>query len=92
MACKGCFGHAKACFADVSILVLGCNVAGSGARGKLSTVSVDKFAEKFSGGGNFPCILVRSLHCTKNRQNHNALKIKGRIFIFRQGSEKSQDL
>ncbi|MBL4928234.1 hypothetical protein [Fuscibacter oryzae] len=92
MARKGCFGHAKACFADVSILVLGCNVAGSGARGKLSTVSVDKFAEKFSGEANFPCILARSLHCTKNKQNYNQLKIKGRILIVWQGTEKSQDL
>jgi hypothetical protein len=43
-----------------SILVWGCTEQKALARGILSTVSGDNFAEKISGGRIFPCFLTGS--------------------------------
>jgi hypothetical protein len=50
MSGAGLFGHAERAIPDVAILRLRCTEPRAGARGKLSTVSVDKFAEKISAG------------------------------------------
>jgi hypothetical protein len=53
MSGAGLFGHAERTISDAPILRVRCTEPRAGARGKLSTVSVDKFAEKISGGPDF---------------------------------------
>ncbi|MFN4131132.1 MAG: hypothetical protein ACK4GC_15150, partial [Paracoccaceae bacterium] len=59
---------------ESTILAYRCNDIARGARGKKSTVSVDKPEEKVSPQPNFLCFPPISLTCTLFRQKYKALK------------------
>jgi hypothetical protein len=66
-------------------------IGGGGARGKLSTLSVDKFAEKLAGGAKIPCFQAASLICLFFRQLIKILKRKERFLPLWQIPEKSRE-
>jgi hypothetical protein len=79
MSGAGLLAHAERTISDVAILGQGCTEPRAGARGKLSTVSVDNFAEKISGAQDSCGIRGDSVICLKNRQFFKPLKTQGRF-------------
>ncbi|MEH7827956.1 hypothetical protein [Gemmobacter denitrificans] len=69
---------------------LGCNDTGAGARGKLSPVSVDNYAEKIWNPADFPCFWLVSLRCLIFVQIYNALILKEKKLHNWQAPEKSR--
>jgi hypothetical protein len=63
---------------------------GAWARGKKSTVSVDKSAEKLSPRPNFPCSYGASLVCLFFRQIYNPMKTNKRNFNAWENHDKSR--
>jgi hypothetical protein len=66
-------------------------IGGQRTRGKLSTLSVDNLAEKFSGASKFPCFRRVSLICLFFRHFVNPLKPNERISTIWQIPDKSED-
>jgi hypothetical protein len=71
------------------ILLAACNEPWAGARGKLSTVSVDNLAEKISSARNFRCFRPDSVICLFFRQDSKYLILNDIIFTLWQTLEKS---
>jgi hypothetical protein len=86
------FVHAGGLPIRVSILRSRCTEPWAGARGKLSTVSVDNSAEKISGEPFFRCFQAGSLECPIFRQFCKALISFQRFFKSGQIPEKTNEL
>jgi hypothetical protein len=71
-----------------AILGVAAMIGGLLAREKLSTLSVDNLAEKFSGTTNFPCFLPPSSICPNFRRHCKVLKRKERFMRDRQIPDK----
>jgi hypothetical protein len=73
------YAHAERLISDAAILGAGCNEPQQGTRGKLSTDSVDKVAEKIWSAPDSRGIRQDSVMCLKIRQIINMLKTKERF-------------
>src|SRR5690606_5736754 len=85
----GAFRSFERSISDTAILAAGCNEPRAGARGKLSTVSVDNPAEKICRPRDSCCFRLDSVICLNIRQNRKLLISKERFFNVWQTLEKS---